>query len=372
MNFKLKSLLFLLLLSNIFYGQKYEGELGEIEYKLPEKKLDHIAQIIETKSKFIDFVSIKKGDVVGEVGSGNGAFIAVLSTLYDSVTFYAEDINAKSLSEKNYNNMIKSYAPYRTRGETNTYKRVIGTAKETKLPNNLFDKIFINAALHDFDYKNEMIADISKKLNSKGQLIIVDGFSFPGDTIKCNYSGCHNYMIMDSLVKLCERNNLYLIKMRNPNFHASHQANMLVFGQDKSKSDVFLKKKMEVNDVMNRLYQLNKSDIASDSAKVNKIVSVTLPKINVITGIYQEFDIWLKELALQYLRDSKYQAAINILKANVQFYPNLYQTYYWLGVAYQENKQYKLALNYLKLSLKFKPDNTLATSRIKAIEKLTL
>ena len=368
MNIKLKYLLFFVVLSNVLYGQKYEGELGEIEYQLPEKKLDHIAQIIETKSKFKDFVDIKKGDVIGDIGSWKGSFIGVLSTLFDSVTFYAEDINAKSLSERKYKRKIKSYAKYRTHGETNTYKRIIGTERESKLPNNLFDKIFVNAALHDFDYKNEMITDISKKLNSHGQLIIVDGYSFAGDTIKCTYSGCHNYMIMDSLVKMCERNNLYLIKMRNPNFHASHQANMLVFGKDKAKSDEFQKKRNGLNDIMNKMYQFNKDNVASDTSKVNEIIAAALPKINEVTAVYAEYDIWLKELALQYLRELKYQSAINILKANVRFYPDLYQTYYWLGVAYQENKQYNLALKNFKLALSLNKNNSLATSRIKSIE----
>ncbi len=75
-------------------------------------------------------------------------------------------------------------------------------------------------------------------------------------------------------------------------------------------------------------------------------------------------------MALKYLRNSLNQSAINILKANVSFYPNLYQTHYWLGVAYQENKQYDLALKYLKISISINPNNNIALNRIKKIEKL--
>ncbi len=56
------------LLSSLIYGQKYDGELSEIEYNIPVKKLDHLYQIIETKTKFLDFIGIKKGDIVIKMG----------------------------------------------------------------------------------------------------------------------------------------------------------------------------------------------------------------------------------------------------------------------------------------------------------------
>jgi len=324
----LKCIIVFTLLSNLLFGQKYQGELSEIEYNIPVKKLDHLYQIIETKNKFLDFMNIKKGDVVAEIGSEDGVFIGTIATLYDSVTFYAQDINPKVLTEKNFNHTIKSYYQYRKTPETNSYKIVIGTENESKLPNNTFDKVFLMTALHDFDKKNEMLSDIYKKLKPNGQLIIEDGFSYSNDTLTCREFGYHKYMIMDTLVKMCEMNNLYLTKMRNPNFHASHYANILVFEKSKTRSEQFFKKKNAIDNIVNQSFLLNEKNIASDSTKVKVISANILPKISEITGVYEEYDVWLKELALKYLRNSFNQSAINILKANVSFYPNLYQTHY--------------------------------------------
>ncbi len=370
MKSNLKYILLFFLLSSLLYGQKYDGELSEIEYNIPVKKLDHLYQIIETKAKFLDFIGIKKGDAVVEIGSEDGVFIATIATFHDSVTFYAQDINPKVLSDKTFNKTIKSYSKYRKTPETNSYRIVIGTENESKLPDNTFDKIFLMTALHDFDKKSEMLSDIYKKLKNKGQLIIEDGYSYPNDTLICREFGCHQFMIMDTLVKMCERNNLYLTRIRNPNFHASHYANILVFEKTKMKSEQFYKNKNAIDPIVNESFLLNKIEIASDSSKVQEIVNHIFPKISEINGIYEEYDVWLKELALKYLKKNMYQPAINILKANVTFYPKLYQTYYWLGVAYQENKQHELALKNLKLSLSLNPNNNIAQTRIDLIESL--
>ena len=127
---KLNYILLFSLLSSLIYGQKYDGELSEIEYNIPAKKIDHLYQIIETKAKFLDFIGIKKGDVVVEIGSEDGVFLGIIATFYDSVTFYAQDINPKVLSENNFNKTIKSYAKFRKNPETNNYKIVIGSETE--------------------------------------------------------------------------------------------------------------------------------------------------------------------------------------------------------------------------------------------------
>jgi ubiquinone/menaquinone biosynthesis C-methylase UbiE len=361
-------ILFFSFFCSLVYGQKYEGELSIIEYNIPVKKQDHLFQILETKAKFLDFIGIKEGDVVAEIGSEDGVFLCTIATFYDSVTFYAQDINPKVLSDSHFKKTIKSYAEYRHAPETNIYKIVIGTENESKLPDNTFDKIFIMMAFHDFDNKNAMLFDLQKKLKPSGQLIIEDGFSYKNDTLVCKEFGIHKYMFLDSMVKLCERNGLYLTKMRNPNFHASHYGNLLIFEKNKDKSKWFLKTKMAVDGFVDQSFLLNRFDIASDSNKVKEIVDIILPNISEISSVYDEYDVWLKELALKYLRKNMYQAAINILKANVSFYPTLYQPYYWLGVAYQESKQYELAVRNLKLSLDINHDNNIAKTRINSIK----
>src|SRR5207247_430543 len=102
--------------------------------------------------------------------------------IYDSVTFYAQDISAKGLSEEHWKKTISYYEKRRKKKQTNKFERVIGTISSTNLPDGALDKILLIDAFHDFDKKDDILDDLSKKLKPNGKIYILDGFSFPGDT----------------------------------------------------------------------------------------------------------------------------------------------------------------------------------------------
>jgi tetratricopeptide (TPR) repeat protein len=362
-------LLFLLFI-NRSYSQSYIGELSQTEFNLSEKRFNFFANMFETKAQFFNFLDIKKGETIAEVGADDGTNLGVISVFYDSLTLYAQDIDAKSLTQKNLNKTISYYSKQRTTPQTNTFKWLIGTINSTNLPDATFDKFFLIDAYHDFDEKDNMIKDIAAKLKPNGQIIILDGFSFIGDTQICPAHGKHTLTTLETELKRFEKHGFYLNKMRSPDFNGAHYGNGLVLERNKAKSDEFYKLKNAVQTFVIQSARFSQKKIATDSVVMKQITDSLIPKINAIAIVYPEYELWIKDIALRQLRKKDYQFAINILKANTLLFPASYQTYYWLGLAYQENKQYGLALQNLKLSLGLNPNNVSCTDRIKNIEKL--
>ncbi|MEO8761661.1 MAG: tetratricopeptide repeat protein, partial [Bacteroidia bacterium] len=177
------------------------------------------------------------------------------------------------------------------------------------------------------------------------------------------------FSLLDVEIKRCAKHGLYLTKMRNPNFFASNYGNALIYEKDKAKSDKYCALKNGIDPLAAQAYRLKKKEIASDSLVVKQIADSLFLKIKEITTVYPEFEVWLKDIAITHMWKFRYQAAINILKENVRFYPNSYQAYYWLGVAYQENKQYNLALQNFNSSLALNATNKVCIARIKVVEK---
>jgi tetratricopeptide (TPR) repeat protein len=355
--------------SSQIFAQKYLGELAETEFHLSEKKLNFIVNVFETKKQLVDFLEIKKGDVVAEIGANDGINLGVLSTVYDSVTFYAQDINPKALTKRKLDKTITYYSKHKQTPQTNTFKRVIGTINSSNLPTGIFDEIFLIDAYHDFDEKDNMLDDIYTKLKPGGKLILMDGSSFIGDTIICKKAGCHVFPMLDVEIKRCAKHGLYLTKMRNPNFFASNYGNATIYEKDKLKSENYIKLKNAIDPLAAQAYRLKKKEIASDSVIVKQIADSLISKIKEITTVYPEFEVWLKDIAITHMWKLRYQSAINILKENVRFYPNSYQAFYWLGVAYQEKKQYNLALQNFNQSLVLNPSNVTCDERIQAVKK---
>ena len=91
-------IIFYLLVTNFCVAQKYRGEFAQSEFGLSGDRMNFLVNMFETKKQLLEFMQIKKGDVITEVGAGYGWNLGVLSTIYDSVTFYAQDISAKDLS----------------------------------------------------------------------------------------------------------------------------------------------------------------------------------------------------------------------------------------------------------------------------------
>jgi len=345
----------------VSFAQKYIGEFAQTEFSLSPKRLSFFVDMFETKKQLIDFMEINKGDMIAEVGAGNGENLGVLSLFYDSITFYAQDIDPKVLSEKKLKKVVGYYEKLKGK-QTNKFQVVIGTTSHTNLADKAFDKILLIDAYHDFNKKDDMLEDICAKLKLNGKVYILDGFSFPGDTVTCPDSK-QKLTTLPIEIRRFEDHGLFLTKMRSPD-HRAHYGNALVFEKDKNKSDEFFKRRSEIDSYVNRSLRFSQVKVASDSVLMMAITDSILPKIGEITEVYNEYEVWIKDLGLRYLRKAQYRAAINVSMANTRFFPNSYQAWYWLGMAYMENNQKDLAIQSFNRSLKLNPDNKLAAKRI--------
>src|SRR4051812_37257513 len=137
------------------------------------KTYGNIVNYFEDEKDLVTFFNFKKGDFVAEVGAANGQNIGGLSILTDSITFYAEDINAKALNQSNLDKVINKSKKYKN-SSTAKFQLCIGTEKSTNLPDNSFDKIILSSTFHEFTFMDEMLTDIYKKLKPGGQLYILE------------------------------------------------------------------------------------------------------------------------------------------------------------------------------------------------------
>ncbi|MEO6305854.1 MAG: methyltransferase domain-containing protein [Bacteroidia bacterium] len=363
-----------ILLEGRFYSQNQFGEFSKAEFNVSShsdtEDMNMFSCQFETKKQLVDFIDLKKGDVVAEIGAGDGINIGILSMFFDSITFVAQDIDAKTLKNKSYNKIIKKYQNYSHKTQTNIFELVIGTINSSNLPDNKFDELFIINSFHDFDKQDEMLDDIYKKLKPDGRFILLEGFSFPNDTQVCPDYGPHVLHTLDFELARFEKHGFYVSKMRSPNLKAVHYGNGLVFVKNKKLTEQFYNNKNEIDHLTKQAFRLKQNIIASDSAIVKQITDSLSPKINTIVSVYHEFEVWIKDLGFNHLRKSEYLAAINVFKANTCFFPDSYQAYYWLALACEKNKLYAMALENYKNSLKLNPENKLCINKIKAVTKL--
>jgi ubiquinone/menaquinone biosynthesis C-methylase UbiE len=187
---------------------------GQIKRPVPftYKEFHNLVYFFDSQKELMDFFNFQPGDIIANIGAGEGYHEGAFSLLYDHITFYSQDIDVKRLNQKNLNKTVKHYSKLRTTAQTNVFNFVIGTEKTTGLPNHTFDKILIISAFHEFTYVNEMLDDISKKLKIKGKLYIVDAF--------CGDKGHTNYTSEQVIAKLKEHG-FVLEKLQGTDKHDS-------------------------------------------------------------------------------------------------------------------------------------------------------
>ena len=335
---KLYILLFIVLIKSTFYSQNDFGEFSKAEFNITSHNdsegMNMFSYLFETKKQLVDFIDLKKGDVVAEIGAGDGINIGILSMFFDSVNFIAQDIDAKSLKNKKYHKLIKKYQKYSHKTETNTnsFELVIGTKTSTNLPDNKFDVLFIINSFHDFDKQDEMLDDIYKKLKPDGRFILLEGFSFPKDTQVCPDYGPHVLHTIDYELPRFERHGFYATKMRAPNLKAVHYGNGFVFVKNKELTKQFYDNKNEIDGLMNQVFRLKQSAIASDSIIVKQITDSVSSKINTIASVYQEFEVWIKDLGFRHIKKSEFKAGLNVFKANTIFFSKLLSSLLLVGL----------------------------------------
>src|SRR6185436_5650260 len=80
---------------------------------------------------FTGELAFKAGDVIADVGAGNGYLDGAISVVTDSITFYIEDINRTFLNQTEFDKVVKYYTQVCGKPMTNKFFIKIGTKKKT-------------------------------------------------------------------------------------------------------------------------------------------------------------------------------------------------------------------------------------------------
>lgn len=161
------------------------------------KKYGNVANYFASENGLREFFDFRKGDLVAEVGAGNGKNIIGFSIAApDSLNFYLQDIDRRRLTPQTLQKVVHSAAKYK-KSSGNSYRLCIGHETATGLPDGIFDKIILVSTLHEFTRMDEMLADIRQKLKADGLLYILE--------TDCLTKGHKNYTSQE-IINLLERN----------------------------------------------------------------------------------------------------------------------------------------------------------------------
>jgi SAM-dependent methyltransferase len=134
--------------------------------------IEIVRQIIE--SKCIDTIKLRKGEVIADIGAGNGTIEAMLSIFHDSLTFYIQDIDTSVCNQKAINEVVNFYQNVKGKPFTNKFIPITGADNGTNLPNDTFDKILMLWTYQYFKYPQAIMTDLRLKLKEDGLMYIVN------------------------------------------------------------------------------------------------------------------------------------------------------------------------------------------------------
>ena len=137
--------------------------------------LDDIAEIKEVlKGKCVDTISFRKGEIIADIGAGNGYLEAMLSLFHDDLTFYIQDIDPAVCNPNSIQEVVDFYEKVNGRSFTNSFVTVNGTDTETNLPDQVFDKILMLWTYQYLKNPSEIIIDLKRKLKKDGLFYVIN------------------------------------------------------------------------------------------------------------------------------------------------------------------------------------------------------
>lgn len=207
---------FFILLSVAAIGLTSGTTKPDFSYKI----YGNVANYFENENDLRTFFDFHKGDIVAEVGAGNGDNMFGFTIVADSVTFYVQDIDTNALSQKNFDKIVKHCKKLK-KPLTNKFHRCIGTVTQTNLPDNTFDKILLISTFHEFTFMDEMMIDIYKKLKPTGQLYILE--------VHCL---SHKNYTADETITMMKKYNFSLVKKDGKDINNSSGLYRTIFSKN--------------------------------------------------------------------------------------------------------------------------------------------
>ena len=155
-------------------------------YPLIESQ-EEIKQIL--KAKCLDTIQFRPGQIIADIGAGNGYLEGMLSVYNDSLTFYIQDIDTSVCNQDRINEVVNFYQEVRGHPITNNFIAVIGTDSTTNLPDSTFDKILMLWTYPYIKKPASFFADVRLNLRDQGFLYVINpgGEYDPESTLNRDY-----------------------------------------------------------------------------------------------------------------------------------------------------------------------------------------
>jgi len=157
------------------YEKEPSQELASMQPYNGYPTLDNIKDIKKLLSeKCVDTISFRRGEVVADIGAGNGYLEAMLSIFHDDLTFYIQDINPSVCNPNTVREAVDFYQEVNGRPFTNNFIAVNGTDTDTNLPDQYFDKILMLWTYQYLKKPREFISDLRRNLKNDGLLYVIN------------------------------------------------------------------------------------------------------------------------------------------------------------------------------------------------------
>ena len=126
------------------------------------------------KYRCVDTIAFRRGEIIADIGAGNGYIEAMLSMFHDSITFYIQDIDTSVCNESAINEVVDFYQDVNGRPFTNRFIVVNGTDTETNLPDSTFDKILMLWTYQYLKKPKVFIKDVRDNLKGDGLFYVIN------------------------------------------------------------------------------------------------------------------------------------------------------------------------------------------------------
>ena len=128
----------------------------------------------ELSSHCLDTINFKNGQIIADIGAGNGYLEGMLSLFLDSLTFYIQDIDTSICNQSAVNKVADFYNNLKKEPFNNKFIAVNGTDSTTNLPDNIFDKILMINTYQYIKKPKAFILDVNKKLKNDGLFYVIN------------------------------------------------------------------------------------------------------------------------------------------------------------------------------------------------------
>jgi tetratricopeptide (TPR) repeat protein len=300
-------------------------------YVYSAKEFHTLYDFFEYETNLKTFFDIHPGEVIAGIGAAEGYHEAALSLLYDSITFYIEDVVPKKVSQKAIDKTVKHYSKLKSGPQTSTFIPVLGTYTACNLPDGIVDKMTLIASFHEFGNMDEVISDLAKKLKPDGKLYIMEAFCID-KVISCEDN--HKGYYMKEVNTIMNRAGLHQTQMTSPESNIVDHVNVLVFEKNKAKSDRFFQTKNKLQPIVDKTKLFDQKEIASDSARMRSITDSIAANIQELKDLYVVYDEWIKGIGQKWKNKKEYACAANVLKAAILLFPEIAENYEALGEVY--------------------------------------